>query len=126
MLKAIDCTIKQFLMNRSVDLKSILKWNHRKECIEYSDEDTETTSVPLNLYHDDLIVSEDSQTIMVTDADVKEPSCVRDALEKQEWLDAMQTEIDSLHSNGVWKLVELPEGRKCVGVKTNAGGSTEV
>ncbi len=42
---------------------------------------------------------------------------MRDALEKQEWLDAIQTEIDSLHSNGVWKLVELPEVRKCVGSK---------
>ncbi len=53
---------------------------------------------------------------------------MRDAREKQEWLDAMQTEIDSLH-NGVWKLVELPKYRKCVGskwvFKVNADGSTE-
>ena len=43
----------------------------------------------------------------------------------------MRTEIDSLHSNRVWELVELPEGRKPVGskwvfkVKTNADGSIE-
>ncbi len=81
--KAIDCMIKQrkrcssadmsFLMNRSVDLKSILKWNHRKECILNIPTKTQKRLasprqlILLNLYHDVLILSEDSQTIMVTD-----------------------------------------------------------
>ena len=62
---------------------------------------------------------------------VKEPMSVSDALTNQEWADAMKAEIDSLHDNSVWDLVQLPEGRKPVGskwvfkVKTNADGSVE-
>ena len=43
----------------------------------------------------------------------------------------MKAEIDSLHDNLVWDLVQLPEGRKSVGskrvfkVNTNADGSVE-
>ena len=43
----------------------------------------------------------------------------------------MRTEIDSLHHNRVWELVELPEDRKVVGskwvfeAKTNADGTVE-
>lgn len=108
--------------------------------LEYTDENTETisssettadTSEPVPRRSDRERRQPNYYGYRCNVADVKEPSCVRDALEKQEWLDAMQTEIDSLHSNGVWKLVELPESRKCVGskwvfkVKTNADGSTE-
>ncbi len=88
---------QSFLMSKSVDLRGLLKWNHRKECI--------------------LNIPTKTQKRLET-ADTSEPVPRRQpnyygyryALEKQEWLDAMQTEIDSLHSNGVWKLVELPEG----------------
>ena len=68
----------------------------------------------------------------VTDA--KEPATVNDALsapDKTKWLDAMETEIDSLHKNDVWDLVELPKDRKAVGskwvfkVKVSADGSVE-
>lgn len=54
-----------------------------------------------------------------------------DALSKTEWIDAMKTEIDSIHDNQVWELVELPEGRTPIGsrwvfkVKTNGDGSVE-
>lgn len=64
-------------------------------------------------------------------SDVKEPKSVSDAQESQEWTDAMQAEIDSLHDHDVWELVELPEGHKPVGskwvfkLKTNTGGSVE-
>ncbi len=43
----------------------------------------------------------------------------------------MKVEIDSLHDNNVWELVQLPEGRRPVGskwvfkVKRNADGSIE-
>ena len=33
------------------------------------------------------------------------------------WRNAMQKEIESLHSNDVWDLVELPSGRTAVGSK---------
>ena len=64
-------------------------------------------------------------------SDVKEPKSVCDAQKSQEWADAMQAEMDSLHDHNVWELVELPEGRKPVGskwvfkLKTNADGSVE-
>ena len=54
-----------------------------------------------------------------------------DALTSQEWVDAMQAEIDSLHNNRVWDLVELPKDRKPIGskwvfkIKTNSDGSIE-
>ena len=38
-----------------------------------------------------------------------------DAQESQEWADAMQAEMDSLHDHNVWELVEFPEGCKPVG-----------
>ena len=37
--------------------------------------------------------------------------------EEGEWLKAIKKEIDSLHFNDVWDLVELPKGRKVVGSK---------
>ena len=41
---------------------------------------------------------------------VKEPQSVREALTSPKWVnDAMRTEIDSLHDNRVWELVELLE-----------------
>ena len=48
----------------------------------------------------------------------KEPETVTEALsstEKEQWRTAMQKEMDSIHSNDVWDLVELPKGHKPVG-----------
>ena len=47
----------------------------------------------------------------------KEPQTVKEALscpEKEHWEVAMQKEMDSIHSNDVWDLVELPGNRKLV------------
>lgn len=51
----------------------------------------------------------------------KEPETLTEALsstEKEQWRTAMQKEMDSIHSNDVWDLVELPEGHKPVGSKS--------
>ena len=51
---------------------------------------------------------------------MNDPSSLEEALsspEEGEWQYAMKKEIDSLHSNDVWDLVELPKGRKVVGSK---------
>ena len=62
----------------------------------------------------------------------KEPQTVKEALsssEKKKWEDAMQK--DSIHSNDIWDLVELPKDRKPVGCKwvfkkkTKSDGSIE-
>ena len=55
-----------------------------------------------------------------TVAEQKEPQTVEEAVncfEKEHWKAAMQKEMDSIYSNDVWDLVELPENRKPVGNK---------
>ena len=64
----------------------------------------------------------------------KEPQTVKEALncsEKEQWEAAMQKEMDSIYTNDVWDLVELPTNRTLVGnkwvfkKKTKADGSIE-
>ena len=56
-----------------------------------------------------------------TDAKFSEdPTTLQDALastDKNEWVKAMERELESLHENQVWDLVELPKYRKVVGSK---------
>ena len=37
--------------------------------------------------------------------------------DKVKWVNAMEKEMESLHTNEVWDLVELPKDRKAVGSK---------
>ena len=49
-----------------------------------------------------------------------DPLTVKEALfspEKREWMTAMESEINSLNTNKVWDLAELPCGRKAIGSK---------
>ena len=64
----------------------------------------------------------------------KDPESVEEALfsaEKKKWKAAMQKEMDSIYSNDVWDLVELPKDCQPVGSKwvfkqkTNADGSID-
>ncbi len=64
----------------------------------------------------------------------EEPQTAEEALscpEKEQWEAAMQKEMESIYSNDVWDLVELPKDRKPVGSKwvfkkkTKADGSIE-
>ena len=58
---------------------------------------------------------------------LNEPATMNEA----KWLNVMVKEIESLHANDMWDLVELPEGRKAVGskwvlkLKLNADGVIE-
>ena len=38
-------------------------------------------------------------------------------LDKEEWLKAMNLEMESMYSNSVWELVDLPDGVKPIGCK---------
>ena len=101
--------------------------------LEYSDEPSETIepSVPAVRQSERERRQTGFYGFRCNLSDVKEPKSVSDALTNQEWVDAMKAEIDFLHDNSVWELVQLPEGRKPVGskwvfkVKTNADGSIE-
>ena len=53
-------------------------------------------------------------------AEAQEPENVQEALsssEKEHWKAAMQIEMESMKSNDVWDLVELPKDRKPVGCR---------
>ena len=106
--------------------------------LEYSDESTETVEssetespVPVSRRSDRERQRPDYYGYQCNLSHVTEPTSVSDALKNHAWADAMKVEIDSLHNNHVWELVELPVGRKPVGskwvfkVKTNADGSIE-
>ena len=64
----------------------------------------------------------------------KEPLTVNEALdssEKNEWRQAMEEEVKSMHKNDVWELVEPPQDRQVIGSKwvfkrkIDSGGSVE-
>ena len=52
--------------------------------------------------------------------DLNEPKTVKEALaspDKAKWVAVMERELESLRSNDVWDLVELPKDRKAIGSK---------
>ena len=64
----------------------------------------------------------------------KEPGTVAEAMagpKKDKWKNVMDKEMESLHKNYVWELVELPKDRKAVGskwvfkLKTDSDGSVK-
>jgi hypothetical protein len=46
-----------------------------------------------------------------------EPTNYTEAARVPTWIDAMKSEIDSIERNGTWRLIELPEDKKEIGVK---------
>src|SRR4051812_10158585 len=64
-----------------------------------------------------------------------EPASYKEAMEgpeSEKWLEAMKYEIDSMYTNNVWTLVDIPEDRKVVEnkwifkKKTDADGNVSV
>ena len=52
--------------------------------------------------------------------DCEEPSCYKEAMledDKLKWEKAMQSEMDSLHKNATWDLVQLPSDKKALPCK---------
>ncbi|XXG72826.1 hypothetical protein AAC387_Pa07g1836 [Persea americana] len=56
-----------------------------------------------------------------SDIDIKEdPKTFKEAIKNEnsdKWLDAMNDELESMATNEVWDIVELPKGSKAVGCK---------
>ena len=46
-----------------------------------------------------------------------DPSCFEHACTSEVWVQAMQEEMDSIHSNDTWELRELPHDKKNIGIK---------
>ena len=58
--------------------------------------------------------------IAISDESVDDPLTYHDAMEdsdKEEWLKAMNLEMESMYSNSVWELVDQPDGIKPIGCK---------
>ena len=50
----------------------------------------------------------------------EEPSCYNEVMQSGDypsWRVAMVEETESLHKNGIWSLVSLPEGKRDIGCK---------
>ena len=47
--------------------------------------------------------------------DAKDLESFEDAQECEHWKDVMHQEMDSIHKNGTWELVDLPLGKKAIG-----------
>ena len=71
---------------------------------------------------------------MIASQDDDEPKTVQEALsssDSDEWMKAMNDEMESARTNQVWDLVDLPLGRKKIGniwvlkIKRKADGSIE-
>ena len=76
----------------------------------------------------------EGETFMIASQDDEEPQTLSDALsghKAKEWIQAMEEEIESMKTNQVWDLVDLPSGRRSIGnkwvlkIKRKADGSIE-
>ncbi|KAM0042466.1 putative RNA-directed DNA polymerase, protein kinase RLK-Pelle-CrRLK1L-1 family [Helianthus debilis subsp. tardiflorus] len=48
---------------------------------------------------------------------ISDSTCFDDAVQKKEWVLAMEEELPAINWNGTWKLVSLPAGKNLVGLK---------
>ena len=58
--------------------------------------------------------------VVVPDTNDEDPNSFKEAIsdaDKEEWLEAMNLEMESMYSNSVWELVDLPEGFRPIGCK---------
>ena len=51
---------------------------------------------------------------MIASQDDDEPKTVQEVLSSDEWMKATNDEMDSMRTNQVWDLVELPSGHKAI------------
>jgi SpoVK/Ycf46/Vps4 family AAA+-type ATPase len=59
----------------------------------------------------------ENESYMIIMQDEEEPKNIRETLTcpaKEKWMKAMKEEMESMRSNNVWELVDLPEGRKAI------------
>ncbi|GJU61826.1 ribonuclease H-like domain, reverse transcriptase, RNA-dependent DNA polymerase [Tanacetum coccineum] len=61
------------------------------------------------------LYDETNEVLLLNDGE--EPTSYSMACKHEEWKKAMKTELDSIERNNTWTLVELPPGRKAIGLK---------
>ena len=63
------------------------------------------------------LVTQDEEVLLIED---DEPSTYEEAVasnDSEKWLEAMKSEMDSMYTNQVWELVDVPVGVKPIGCK---------
>ena len=85
--------------------------------------DDEAEPVPRRSNREKATPNYYGQWVSIAKGDMKEPATVEQALaspDRVKWQDAMEKELESLHENGVWELVELPRDRKANGCSSSS------
>nr|KYP48895.1 Retrovirus-related Pol polyprotein from transposon TNT 1-94 [Cajanus cajan] len=60
---------------------------------------------------------EEEDIVHMASVDSTNPICFEDAVKSTKWRQTMEDEIVAIEKNDTWKLVELPNGAKKIGVK---------
>lgn len=66
---------------------------------------------------DELESNSDEDALHITDLVCQDPVHYEDAVKDDRWKKAMDLEIQAIEKNQTWRLVDLPQGAKCIGVK---------
>ncbi|KAK5785024.1 hypothetical protein PVK06_039568 [Gossypium arboreum] len=89
------------------------------------------TKHPLHLFMSYKNLSHNHKAFLTSLNSISIPKTVFEALEDENWRNAMKVEMEALEKNKTWDLVKLPEGKKPVGcrwvyiVKYKSDGSLE-
>jgi hypothetical protein len=61
--------------------------------------------------------SEEEAYVEALLAETEEPTNYKEEVVHQEWIDAMDKEMQSILKNETWELVKLPTGKRPIGLK---------
>lgn len=81
-------------------------------------------------YHSDLL-TQTHKSLLSTISQIQEPTSYNEACRNEEWIKAMNKELDALENNQTWTVMPLPQNKKAIGskwvykVKLNPDGSVE-
>ncbi|KAM2209147.1 hypothetical protein ACFXTI_025048 [Malus domestica] len=64
-----------------------------------------------------VVVPEDSNVSYMAEVPDSDPIFYEDAVKKEKWRQAMNSEIEAIEKNETWELTTLPPGSKVIGVK---------
>ncbi|GAU20588.1 hypothetical protein TSUD_297610 [Trifolium subterraneum] len=136
-----DAISKSIVINRDVIIDEMKEWdwcsNKKKDSVSIMFDDVHTTPVETNESEvrrstrtrtqperlNDCIITSDNEINVEGDLvhlafNVEaEPVNFEDAIKNEKWLSAMIEEIESIERNNTCELVDLPYGKKTIGVK---------
>jgi hypothetical protein len=64
-----------------------------------------------DIYGDTVEIELDDSDVEALLVETGEPICYKEAAEYQDWVDAMNKEMESIEKNKTWALVKLPVGK---------------